>query len=362
MRKTARVTCAICRDVIPQPRTGRTRRTCSAACRQKLYEARHPQRKRARAFRAKQRRAAKKVAVYETAFGDLSQVPGGRYPGGLDLKRRLVLHEVIGIPTGTCWVCHRPYIREGTRSDTCSRKCTRAKSAYFKRLEKNFYSNPRRTPDDVMHYIRKGMRLDFCAHCDDPYVPTRKDRKYCTARCRKAAYQKREAVKAQRREQARLARRTMRQTKQKVYKTVCGICGTHFTTLDPRQRYCKLECQNEQRNRRRRVPRDPLYRDCAECGTKFEVTWRYRGVHYHCTPACLLQAIERGMRPSAMGRDRKCIMCGTEYRCVQAKMDIQVYCSNRCNHAGWKLAEYDIDAIFGAAPVGAPISGTAIEA
>jgi hypothetical protein len=350
MRKTARVTCLICKKVIPQPKTGRSRRTCSDACRQKLWVKNHAPRVRDTTDDERRRRAEKQIKMYEARFGDLSKVPGSRRGEGLDLRSRLLMYLTMGVPIPHCWVCERPYILDGRRTDTCSNSCTAKQRKYYKRLERNFYDNPRLLPEDVTAYIRKGKRLDFCVQCDDPFVPTRKDRKYCTARCRKAAYEKREAAKAQRQTQKNAYAKRRRQTSTRIYTRHCLECGTIFSTAYSHKLYCKQECREKARYRRRNPP---MYRDCTECGKSFEVTRRYKGVHYQCSEACLLRATERGTHPH--GWLHKCVLCGTEYEPAQSMQEISTYCSARCANAVWRLAGYELERVFGrAASQGSP--------
>ena len=139
------------------------------------------------------RRAAKQIRRYEKRFGDLSLIPAYRHDPNetMSLRDRLMIYLPRGMRVLECWTCHRPYMPDGQLSPTCSDACTRTRAEYFKHIHDNFYHNPRRMPPEVYDYIRAEERLKFCAHCDDPFVPTRSDRKYCAERCRKAAYKHR---------------------------------------------------------------------------------------------------------------------------------------------------------------------------
>jgi predicted nucleic acid-binding Zn ribbon protein len=349
MRKTARLACLICNDAIPQPKTGRSRRTCSAACRQKLWTRNHAPRARDKHDAEKRRKVERQIAAYEAKFGDLSKFPGSRSQtagkaGVLNLRVRLTMYLMMDAPIPHCWTCGRPYILDGVRTDTCSEQCTRKQQRYYKRLKRNFYDNPRQLPEDVSDYIRKGKRLQFCAHCDDPFVPTRADRKYCTARCRKAAYEKREAAKAQQRARRSENRKRHRWANARVYTRHCLNCGTLFNTTNSCKLYCKRACTLKARNRRKTPP---MYRDCTECRKSFEVTRRYKGVHYQCSTACLLAAGERGLHPH--GWLHRCVLCGTEYEPAQSMQEISIYCSDRCRDAVWRLAGYELEKVFGGA-------------
>jgi hypothetical protein len=234
------------------------------------------------------------------------------------------------------------YILDGKRTDTCSENCTRKQRNYYKRLERNFYDNPRPTPEDVMDYIRKEKKLQFCAHCDDPFVPTRKDRKYCMARCRRAAYEKREAARNRQRAQKHEDAKRRYQANARVSMRHCMECKTIFSTTNASKLYCKRACTLKARYRRKKPP---IYRECTECGKSFEVTRRYKGVHYQCSTACLLTAGERGRHPH--GWRHRCVLCGTDYKPAQSMQEISIYCSKRCASAVWRLAGYELEAVFG---------------
>lgn len=57
----------------------------------------------------------------------------------------------------------------------------------------------------------------------------------------------------------------------------CEACGDFFETTHPRQKFCSLQCQYDERNERRRKDREefvrtapPVERNCSECGVRIE--------------------------------------------------------------------------------------------
>jgi ribosomal protein S27E len=134
--------CAVCYRVFVQRRGGRLRRTCSAACRQKLYRMRH----------------RKQVDEDQEKAGN-EQPPE---------KEKRVFPRV----ETTCPVCGAALVQPwtGRKRKTCSESCR-------KRLWRQ--QNPR------------------CLVCGKTFTPSRfqKEQKYCSAKCRGRA---REALRRQR--------------------------------------------------------------------------------------------------------------------------------------------------------------------
>jgi len=119
-----------------------------------------------------------------------------------------------------------------------------------------------------------------CIHCGKTFQPKRRDRTYCyDGWCHQAAYQKRRANG----DAGRMV----------PHEVACGECGTTFTAIHPRARWCSKACQIRHRGRsesRRRGPardgdrpyadREIFERDrwtCHLCGKRISKTAKRTG-------------------------------------------------------------------------------------
>jgi hypothetical protein len=76
----------------------------------------------------------------------------------------------------TCIICGSEFFRAG-RVDTCTPKC-----AKVRRDQTRTRGNWHRQPVKVEH------EPQYCDHCGDEFLPTRKDARFCSGRCRVAAH------------------------------------------------------------------------------------------------------------------------------------------------------------------------------
>jgi len=283
------------------------------------------------------RKAREQIRKYERKFGDLSQYLGSTLPayrqppGTLNLKQRLLIHLPRGMPVAECWVCGRPYIPEGTKVPCCSESCQKKRRNYFKHLENSYYRNPRaqlRTPPDVMAYIKQEKRLQFCAVCDNPFVPTSPVRKYCGKPCRQEASRKRKAQRlAHNRKTAAYARRRNAEFRELRIKP-CLICGTIFEAKSSRQIYCTRACHKQLLKDKKSPP--PIYRRCVGCDKSFLVSRRHKGAHWYCSPNCMEKMWARASHREAMGIVRPCMMCGMKFRPEQKARGRRIFCTSVC--------------------------------
>jgi hypothetical protein len=238
--------CRFCGEPILQKARGRTRTTCSDACRSKLSRSRKG--KGIRAFqqaekRVKQRRA---VPYNERSFDK------NRFGPTLVLSKRESLYE--------CMACGEPYKVDlwgrGERKGGpfCSNKCAELARYRWEIFKKAAYRA------DILHgglqaqvkvRLHYGKLSPLCPHCNLPFAPnttiygTRKagrPRKYCSDACRKAAYEHRWKMKKH--GMARIHRYRL-----------CAGCGIKFDRTDSlgrrNMRFHSEACQHRTNRRAR---------------------------------------------------------------------------------------------------------------
>jgi hypothetical protein len=68
----------------------------------------------------------------------------------------------------------------------------RMNERFVERLERAFARGLERRPNQADQQLRRTTPVNggdtICAHCGDPFTPFRSDMKYCSQRCRQAAY------------------------------------------------------------------------------------------------------------------------------------------------------------------------------
>jgi hypothetical protein len=186
--------CRFCGEPIEQKARGRTRTTCSDACRSKL--SRHKQGKGIRAFKQAENAVQKRRAIpFEEKSFDTRRV-----------QPTLVIspHQSVY----ECLACSKPYTVErwnGSKlkvSPFCSENCAKNARDRWKRFAKALYRADAygRLQPEVRVRLHYGKLSPLCPHCNEPFAPnttiygTRKrgrPRKYCSDACRKAAYERR---------------------------------------------------------------------------------------------------------------------------------------------------------------------------
>lgn len=282
--------CEICHRALEHASTGRPRLTCGDRCRQMkrrryFYAGCAQQRHREQA----RRKAEKQIHKWEKQSGlDFKTVPAYHFdPYAMSLYDRLMIYLPRGMAVQTCWTCARPYMPDGRKSPTCSKTCQRKRVKYFKAVKMSFYHKPRVPDGEMIPYLNAGKRLGLCAHCGDPFMPTRRDRKYCGDKCRKAAWE---------RSRSGLRHWPYGSTPVKKY---CVHCGKKFTLTSPNkltyQEYCTRECfrrlQNYLNVAKARKTRPQLR--CINCESPIGTDGRRR----YCA-TCVQFSARDGMRRS----------------------------------------------------------------
>ena len=227
--------CKVCLKPLKQPKTGRRRETCSDACRQKLY--RNLKRARgpyvSRTLLREDREGELRVRAYERKHGQLPWRVQYR------IKR--------GLPVLECAVCGRPFILDQLNPPHQSRYCstTCCKRARWQRKKvRRAVERAEGLIDDfdlwrVEYRIRHEAwySIRICVECELPFVIDTNygpPPKYCSARCRMQAYERR-------------YRRRYRRKRLHRYKD-CPVCGGRFDTHDSAGRrnrlYCSERCKH----------------------------------------------------------------------------------------------------------------------
>jgi hypothetical protein len=239
--------CRFCGEPIEQKARGRTRTTCSDACRSKL--SRHGQGKGIRAFKKAEKVVQKRRAI---PFEEKS----------FDTRR--VQPMVVISPHQSvyeCLTCSQPYNVErwnGSKlkvSPFCSDKCEKYARYQWKTFAKALYRTEvyGTLQPAVRTRLHYGKLSPLCPQCHEPFAPnttiygTRKrgrPRKYCSDACRKAAYEQRWKITKWGR--ARIHRYRL-----------CAGCGIKFDRTDGmgrrNMRFHSDACANRTRVRLRRT-------------------------------------------------------------------------------------------------------------
>jgi hypothetical protein len=227
--------CVVCRKRIKQKGTGRFRKTCSDACKQKLYRKRHGQLG-WDVRRAKKRTEARRaLPITERGFYGAEPKPV------LALGYRRGLFE--------CYVCGTPFLVERIKREwKVAPYCSEACSAKAERDWRKFKTARRRAQkvgglDPRVEERLEAQKLSpLCAFCEKPFAPntdedgkrkTGRPRKYCSDKCCKDAYEHR--WKVAHHGKARLHR----------YRD-CAECGVQFDRLHDGMvsgRFCSRACR-----------------------------------------------------------------------------------------------------------------------
>lgn len=162
----------------------------------------------------------------------------------------------------------------------------------------------------------------ICRQCGEA-ISGRRDKRYCSPRCKDTARRRRNGV-------APGAKRSARRRK-------CAVCGVRFRVIKGRRETCcsrecgialsktRLEDMNRTRSRRQ-AQRPP----CAVCGRTVTA-----GRSRYCTLICQNRA--RTKRNSELqSTTRTCRVCASEFSLEGIKGRPPVYCSDRCR--GYKQA------------------------
>ncbi len=230
--------CEYCLEPTEQPKVGRRRRYCSAACRQKAY--RYRQGKRDRAWHRRQR---EEEALLAAPFVE-------RVMDVMDHQPLYVRSD--GKRVYRCLACGKVYVatkRTPTgRRHFCSNRCQEKARYHWKRLiqaQEKLMQRNSRAAWEIAERTEQGMLSPICPVCQLPFVPNSgrpgRPRKYCSDKCCKQAYERRWKIRkgglTARRHRTRL----------------CAECGVKFDRTDAKggltRRYCSERCGNKQRRR-----------------------------------------------------------------------------------------------------------------
>ncbi|MBN1120740.1 MAG: hypothetical protein JXJ17_06650 [Anaerolineae bacterium] len=274
--------CAVCHSPITQPKTGRPRRTCSNACRQKLYRDTNLDQLTQRYDRYDDREAEKQIHAWEREFGPIDDTPTADAPG---LRWRIKYRLTRGIPVPRCDWCGRPFVVDRNISSVpgcCSDRCQRERTRYRRSLEEAFR---RFSPDEIdgVVYVRLrvGGRIGVCAHCGKPFPDYLNGRKYCSKKCSQAAWRKKGKK--------------------------CPCCGKRFVPVSGKENtqvYCSGRCRDRVYHERLMAERlKPI--TCQHCGRTFipaRTSYRYQK---YCSRQCRDRAyyLRRRNKTGESGRE-----------------------------------------------------------
>lgn len=208
--------CRYCGVYLTQPKTGRTRKYCSNACRQKHYRFRHGSMSRKNQHRHKIAERRRSKPMMERSFDPVW------------FEEVFVLSH--GRKVYECTACGKPYIVDRMKSGIApSRYCSSACKQRAKHAWRKFGDAFERAYQrgEVNDRVRERLGLSklspLCPHCGKPFAPNTdlygrrqrgRPRKYCSDYCRSAAYERRWKLKNKR---ARVHR----------YR-ICPGCGVRF--------------------------------------------------------------------------------------------------------------------------------------
>lgn len=364
--------CSICLKRFPHKVKGRLRQTCSDRCRQirkrrgddddaydrwadSCREDRH------------RRAAERELKRIERRVGSLA-IPEGAY---LTLRDRLKIRLLRGEKLPFCAVCGMPYVQDTWRKHpVCSAKCRR-----------QFLEHGRATID-AMYYWRKlydrsleadwaaGRWVPLCAHCGKPFRSENRRRKYCSEKCKDAAYWVRRPLKrcpgcgeqyrghaatCSRRCEKNLYRRTERFCVrcEHAIKPGCEVLPNKDTVLPPRRRTFRGEptirsqreimfCSGRCRDAR---GWSPLRKVCEECGTAYYPHTQSQAPRQkYCSKQCTDRAFERA-RKRRRQLDHQpittCQHCGETFERAYQGGQPPRYCSARCKGAAKRARRRD---------------------
>jgi hypothetical protein len=188
-----RIECRGCFGPLVHAATGRPRMYCSDKCR-KRYHRRYAIYK--PGYREDQawRKADRTLRQWERASGPYDDTHPDGNPHRPSYRWRLQLYISRGTPVPVCHDCNRLFIQgEGAGPHFCSEKCSRRGHKMLKAVAEGLERYAGQVDPRVDLRLRIGMASEVkaCPHCGIPFAPYNARRKYCSDRCRKAAWWKR---------------------------------------------------------------------------------------------------------------------------------------------------------------------------
>src|SRR5574341_397990 len=231
--------CKVCQGPVDQPKVGRTREHCSAACRQRAYERRKGQSKRASKQAEREQQRIEALPIWERNMDRAQRQP--------------LITLADGAKVFRCMACGKIYMAEREQrkkyKDCCSNACylrlRRYETEFYDALEVLSQQNSKASWP-IKRRDNEGKHSPLCAHCGLPYEPNfgkpGRPKKYCSPKCCKAAYEQR--WKSSHNSRARVHR----------FRN-CAECGEKFDRTDAQgrrlKRFCSRACMRRQRDRRR---------------------------------------------------------------------------------------------------------------
>jgi hypothetical protein len=194
-----RVDCRGCYVPLVHAATGRPRQYCSDRCR-KRYERRYaPYRVTKSEREAKAwHKADLTLRQWERVHGKFDDTPRMQRPHPDNNPRlpshrwRLQFRISRGIPVPICLDCNHLFIHEdGIDGRYCSDSCYRSSRKMLVAVQRGMEKYEGRYHPAVDMRVRLGLPNRVCEHCGIPHTSENRRRKYCSDRCRKAAWWKR---------------------------------------------------------------------------------------------------------------------------------------------------------------------------
>jgi uncharacterized C2H2 Zn-finger protein len=170
-------TCKICKGPVDQPKVGRTREHCSAACSATAYQRRKGQGKRAYKQAEKEQRRIEALPLYERNMDRQQHQPLITLADGEKIFR--------------CMACGKVYTAKMELRKKYKECCSHACYQRLRRYEVEFYDalevlsqQNSRASWPIKRRDNEGKHSPLCAHCGLPYEPNfgkpGRPKKYCS--------------------------------------------------------------------------------------------------------------------------------------------------------------------------------------
>jgi predicted nucleic acid-binding Zn ribbon protein len=182
-------TCLICHIPMEIKRRGRPRHYCSPRCRQRKsrrynYHGYIDPRRQRLAWN----KAGRTLRQWEHS-GPYDDTRPANNPHAPSPRWRMQFYISRNIPLPICHTCNRLFIAgEGAGKFYCCAKCNRIGSENRKAVAAGVERYAESLGPVVEMRLRLGLELKTCVHCQRPFSPIDKRRKYCSTKCRKNAW------------------------------------------------------------------------------------------------------------------------------------------------------------------------------
>lgn len=133
------------------------------------------------------------------------------------------------------------------------------------------------------HLIIGGVTMSrSCVFCGREFVPLEGRMKYCSPKCREAAFYDAHPDYQKERERA----------KRPILQVICRHCGEQFETTNSKKIFCSNECKIVHYNALRKTTQKEL-RECPVCKKLFRVMQKTGIGRTYCTPVCRNKEMNR---------------------------------------------------------------------